>query len=1799
MELLTEIRKKYSIRLAKHKLKFCRIYPLTELDEVILELLNLHEGHLEFKELGELLGFAVFDLPSKNIHYDKAEVSILEDLLETLQRYHLITVGAAANDQREIQCTHWGSQSLINKEKRLFFEGNISLPEHYLIEITEDDNAHFPFKKFGVNVVIENSKECDPFELKESFDEDDPLMLLARNNIDDTSTEQQQIELSEINSEVIGYSQKALNVTISLYGANDSHKLSSAIYGLPSPELDELINSSRNAAVYNTWLIEARYQSYLESSKQFSSEGLVEFKSVVDWPKVLHDKRVEWNSKLLELLSDEEIASSQIWTIISENAPHELITGNIAKYRNLWNWFRLTERLSFSFILDHANDFDWDFDALVSKAGFDEIQNLLEKLDNNGRISDWSLVTEKVSFEFLTENLKKYPWNLHLVTKESNSAAAQLILENLDLDWDWSFIAGNWPAAIIIDNYEQLWDRLNLRSFLIRLLRDANELETLMGSNHHIELLNKTLSGSGITFSTTDDIILNETTLAFLDNNNLLFWGEGNISGIEANPNLLWDEPIFQEYNHKVKSEKGFTSVSASIPSFEIIEAYPDFPWDFTVISKRKDLNWNIEFIETYKESLPPQNLLTHLSASLVSNNIQYFITWLSQLEELDVLGTFISQHFSFSQIQLWAERLIIHEVSVNWGSVLRSYSEVMLADVAIELYESTVALPFLDDLYSFLARNCSLDFILENPDLSWNWKYLTENRLDESQLSNEDFRFEYAEQLYWPYILQNIVSVEDLSDIDALTHFAAAISKAPNEIIKESWEVITGKIRRHKLWEFIPATEKFEVFHWDWDLISSMENLVITHGFLNRYADKLNWNLLSKNPYLNEFFRYDKSAYRHTGQWVDRCREYLYAFQNEWDFSALSHIENLTWNVSIISEFEKKWDWRVLSFTGNLLTFKNHRTGKIEYQTARLRRFSKNINWEILSGRHEVTITTDLLSQLAEKGWDWSALSVHPKFEITHKFLKDHAEKAWDYKALTDHPKLNLNKELLLALADKDWDFKKLSNKSWIDNDLVLSFEDREWNWSLLSENKSLIPDLNLLKVFEGKDDINWKSVVENPDLHITLDTVKILDRQPDFNETCWNGLSKHQKLNFDQHPELLNNYRSSWNWQSLVEGQKIDFNNLELLRKYENYLDWSHLSRQEQFKPTVDVLSQYKNKLDWRAITEKVELNTTLLDQFKDYLNWSYISKSVGIKFTPELIEQFKPKWDYYELKDNVALSYESRSKVFEIIQDVPELEFYFKLKAQNSKWSGYIYHFSHIENALKIIDSQRIYSRKSAMNTVDSASTVVHRRDTSHDYARFYFRPQTPTQYYNECLGADIDLRNFDQAQKLGLPKCPIPVFFRFNLQEVLLAMRDKCYISNGNMQTNWAKENPISQMMSSFTFKDLYSTIFDTSDNDWRTYIRYSQQEFLVKDQFDFSKLRDVQIIVRSNEDRDQLKALLANDELAQKIIVDNPSLDIFHYGNKKIEYSFKDDILSVNTDYKGDGIHHGEIHLDFFSETHYDIINGQVKNIQDNRIVAYPDLTVKIPEAASFQLLFHDDRKDESWLIFTNQQESSKKSSEATSFNLSFASSIDSFLQKFPSYSETYHSQVRHYTLYQHTQLVCKQFEKYFQSTFTEVDPDLFMFFLIVHDIGKPAAFKNGNKMHQHKFTVEELVRIWPETPFSSTDLELLKALASGDPIGEFMQGQREVDDVINYLTLYSKKASMPIEQLFHLFMIYYQCDTAAYTADAGGRKFLEHLFEYDGNMKKFDHDEGLLKFSESYGKKYKKLKERIIHVHRV
>ena len=176
----------------------------------------------------------------------------------------------------------------------------------------------------------------------------------------------------------------------------------------------------------------------------------------------------------------------------------------------------------------------------------------------------------------------------------------------------------------------------------------------------------------------------------------------------------------------------------------------------------------------------------------------------------------------------------------------------------------------------------------------------------------------------------------------------------------------------------------------------------------------------------------------------------------------------------------------------------------------------------------------------------------------------------------------------------------------------------------------------------------------------------------------------------------------------------------------------------------------------------------------------------------------------------------------------------------------------------------------------------------------------------------------------------------------------------------------------------------------------------------------------------------------------------------------------------------------------------------------------------------------------------------------------------------------YLKKVRHYLLKEHTLLVLGAFERYFSPNDLPVNKDLFRVFLALHDIGKPLAFDNGDKSNQYAHTKEIIKQIWPQLQFSNSELQLALCLSEGDLIGEYFQNRKDVDSVFTSFRNLSIEYGIELSCLVRLFLIYYQCDIAAYTSDDGGFKFLEHLFEYDSGAKVFDSNSGLLKMSNDY-----------------
>lgn len=102
----------------------------------------------------------------------------------------------------------------------------------------------------------------------------------------------------------------------------------------------------------------------------------------------------------------------------------------------------------------------------------------------------------------------------------------------------------------------------------------------------------------------------------------------------------------------------------------------------------------------------------------------------------------------------------------------------------------------------------------------------------------------------------------------------------------------------------------------------------------------------------------------------------------------------------------------------------------------------------------------------------------------------------------------------------------------------------------------------------------------------------------------------------------------------------------------------------------------------------------------------------------------------------------------------------------------WTKFAFHYTDISNAISIIRQETLYSRLYAKeehlmkNDNASYQVIDMTAANAQSFVRFYFRPLTPTQYYNEGY-KHPDLR---YASDLNA-NVPVPIFFVFNLENML--------------------------------------------------------------------------------------------------------------------------------------------------------------------------------------------------------------------------------------------------------------------------------------------------------------------------------------------------------------------------------------------------------------------------------------------
>lgn len=104
--------------------------------------------------------------------------------------------------------------------------------------------------------------------------------------------------------------------------------------------------------------------------------------------------------------------------------------------------------------------------------------------------------------------------------------------------------------------------------------------------------------------------------------------------------------------------------------------------------------------------------------------------------------------------------------------------------------------------------------------------------------------------------------------------------------------------------------------------------------------------------------------------------------------------------------------------------------------------------------------------------------------------------------------------------------------------------------------------------------------------------------------------------------------------------------------------------------------------------------------------------------------------------------------------------------------SWWPRFAFHYTDVKNAVSILSSGYLYSRVNAarhgvMQNDNASRQVIDMTDNNvTSMVRFYFRPLTPTQYYNE--GYKHPALRYDHDENANVP---VPIFLLFDLEAVL--------------------------------------------------------------------------------------------------------------------------------------------------------------------------------------------------------------------------------------------------------------------------------------------------------------------------------------------------------------------------------------------------------------------------------------------
>ena len=181
----------------------------------------------------------------------------------------------------------------------------------------------------------------------------------------------------------------------------------------------------------------------------------------------------------------------------------------------------------------------------------------------------------------------------------------------------------------------------------------------------------------------------------------------------------------------------------------------------------------------------------------------------------------------------------------------------------------------------------------------------------------------------------------------------------------------------------------------------------------------------------------------------------------------------------------------------------------------------------------------------------------------------------------------------------------------------------------------------------------------------------------------------------------------------------------------------------------------------------------------------------------------------------------------------------------------WATHAFHFTALNNAINILKNGVLYSRiraqqNSLMQNENASRAVINMTDFGVlSYVRFYFRPLTPTQYYNEGF-KHSQLRLDSQGSNIS-----IPIFFVFKLNCLL---SDSKTAFSGKSKAGYNDEVLVgADKFAALNFDQIYANGYMTDPEEEK---KYRQAEIFYPDAYKIDNSLEV-ILCRSEVERNTL------------------------------------------------------------------------------------------------------------------------------------------------------------------------------------------------------------------------------------------------------------------------------------------------------------------------------------------------------